>query len=235
MKRILLLFVTMAVVAGIDACSSIKLAVPAPADFIANATEMPVSGRQGVLIKQKVSFGEFSTGFVRYGAAITDPVESAGWYFASKGLSISSVQQSASFKQYEGGADSIEVICTAAMTSSTVNVSQSMSMQQVHSDKFTIILYHDGAEQSLDLSGAAPARFMGGRKEITVFLDYRFDAGKKEMFEGAIFEINAATVATANAVNQGAVWMRNDLDKPARLAIAGVATAVMLRPNLRVN
>jgi len=63
--------------------------------------------------------------------------------------------------------------------------------------------------------------------------EYKYDAKEKMVFQGLLFAKSGETVAAVSLMNEGAIWIKKDLDNKCKLLIAAISTAMLLQPTLK--
>jgi hypothetical protein len=197
------------------ACSTVGYVVPGELSTVA---PVPVSGRQGVLVNQRLSFGEYATDEVR--RSFTRGTEESGEFATDHG----EYRQRYQFALDRGGAKVADVACTAEGSGAqTLNV--------VWRSKRTLrceVTLGGGALRTLWLESSRDRPLSGrvsGDPAFTVTGSDRVKGGRVDGTAGyTIARDNGSAAAAVDVSNAGAVFMQGAQDD----AVAAIAAALLL-------
>jgi len=232
------------VIFGLNSCASLKSGLAGQNDLRENAIEMKVTGRKGWTFNKCLKFGRFYTSKFYSGSMKTDSEEPGnnGWHFNLFEESYSNTKQHFQFKQYDSLGNSAEVMCTAMRNAKTIHYTKSLSGEDVYVDDYKVDIYLNGLEYKIVFSKDSIYSILIDGKLITIIHDYKYDLKEKQIFEGILFKQDNLVVAAVNTLsngiywsknmNEGLVWIRNNLENNCKLLIAAISTAILLKPNL---
>ena len=218
--------------AGITACSTPEVAI----DPSLQAEAMPVKGRNGLQIGQVISYGHFETDKVR-----------RGWtrsYDVPFRVRFRGAREKLSFTQYGPGGKEAEVACISKFKSTELNVlgdyfSVPLDLKSYFAGNiitsnadWDFIVYNPNGDF---LRGEASAGYVrSGDKRIEISALRRLQDAKPSFVDklaiyGHEFRIDGKVVGAVSTINRGKVWLDASLDSETRLALAAVATGLLLR------
>jgi len=197
------------------ACGTVGYPVPAE---LATVAPLRVSGRQGVLVNQRLSFGPYATGEVSRsstrGTEVTDVLDSHGGDY----------RQRYSFSLARDGAKVADVACTAEGSgASTLDVTWRLK-RVLKCD----LAAPDGAQRTLLLDSSRDQPLAGGvtgSEGFQVDGSYRVGGGRVSGTAGYTVRRGGGTpVAAVDVLNGGAVYLAGAGDD----VVAAVAAALLL-------
>lgn len=205
-------------------------------DMRAEAQMMPVKGRQGLRINQKVSFGTFYTNRVR-----------RGWtskYNIPFVLRFQGAQEKLSFSQFDAQGNEAIVSAIGKFRSTELPLLGGyFGIPIEYKNYFAGNIYLPKTEQMFDFVVYNPeANFRllptsGLLKsqgfEVEVVGVTQLDDRKVWNIDNLGFEYKAEgrSVGAVQIFNNGKVWIRNGLPEEQRLVLAALSTALMIRNN----
>ncbi|MBA2244924.1 MAG: hypothetical protein H0W11_08200 [Gemmatimonadetes bacterium] len=215
---------------ALGACQTAQMRLP---ETLTSAQRMPVEGRQGWKLNERLRFGPFEAHEVR-----------RSWTRGRDGrvlmASGSQRDQRYSFTLREGGEDQWRAECQAALSVVSIDVgvveieptnrsALDCRLQSLHepSEYWQLVLTES---RERPLSGA----LRGRESTLGVKGTNRFERGlPTQMTTG--YEIAEAdrTLAAVEVVNSGAVWLQPDLDPARRKLLSATAAALLLLEDLR--
>jgi hypothetical protein len=197
-----------------------------------SAVEMKVSGRSGWSFTKSVVYGPFHTDTFNMGSAKVDndrprrgPVDNdmARYTTASQGFH---------FTQYDSAGDFLGVKCLDTVNTRTAQYSSLMA-DEVSIDRYEMqVSKNDGEKVFLTFTKGKPLAVFFGKDTVTVTDAYKSDLKEKTVFQGILFTKSGDTVAAVSLMDEGLVWIKNDLDNGCKLLIAAISTAMLVQPNL---
>lgn len=199
---------------------------------------LPVKGRQGLQLGQKLSFGEFNTSKIKRGWT-------QGYDFPFM-VRFQGVKEKFSFQLFNDKHQAADVYCAGKF--------RSMEIAGI-GDYFDIVIREKNHFAGTIISGAGKdiwdfllynpdgrpmdktkAGFMQSGTEVVEINGIRRMANGKSNwsveFWGYEFIHNGEVIGTVETINNGNVWLKNDLPESQRLLLAGMASALLLRSNL---
>ena len=197
------------------ACSTVGYAVPGE---LSTVTPMRVTGRQGALLHQRLSFGPYATGEVNRsstrGTEVSDVLKSEGAEYA----------QRYRFSLARAGAKVADVECTAEGSGAST-LSVTWRMKRVLTCNLTA---PDGGLRTLALESSRDRPLAGrvtGSEGFQVTGSDRSNGGRVSGTAGfTIARDGGTTVAAVDVLNDGAVYMAGAGDD----VVAAVAAALLL-------
>lgn len=220
-------------------CSGCK-----PAEITINPSleveAMPVKGRNGLLIGQVISYGEYSTDKVR-----------RGWtksYDLPFFIRFQGAKEKLSFTQYGKKGTEADVTCISRFKSSEIPLLKdyfSIPLKLENSFAGTVSL--DAGYSTWDfilhnpngdfLRGKASAGFIQfGLDRIDIQAVHGLNGQPGWMKAGNVygheFVADGKIVGAVSMVNKGTVWIDPQLDNDTQTVIAAVATALLLRTDV---
>lgn len=205
-------------------------------DMRAEAQMMPVKGRQGLRINQKVSFGEFYTSRVR-----------RGWtakYNVPFMLRFQGAQEKLSFSQFDAQGNEAIISAVGKFRSTELPILGGyFGIPLKYKNYFAGNIYLPKTEQMFDFVVYNPeANFRllptsGLLKspgfEVEVVGVTQLDDRKVWNIDNLGFEYKAEgrSVGAVQIFNNGKVWIRNGLPEEQKLVLAALSTALMIRNN----
>lgn len=218
----------------LSACKDYQIALQP--DLRENAQLMTVKGRQGNMINQKVSFGEFYTDRV-----------ARGWTFKYNIpfiVRFEGAQEKLSFTQYDAAGNKAVVSAVGKFRSAELNLLGSFfNIPLNYKNYFAGSIYLPHTERAYDFVVYNPeANFvLLPTKGQLQSGDLRIDiSGVTKLHDQKVWNIDnlgfeyfkgSQAVGAAQIFNDGKVWMRNGLDADERLVLAALSTALMIRNN----
>lgn len=218
----------------VNACTVPKMLVPD--DLATDAQIYPVEGRQGWMIKQKLSFGNY----------VTDKVK-RGWtssYSAGFVLKFQGAKQKLFFASTAPNGDKTEVFCLNKVKEEELPLgdwfSIPLSMEDVFSgsivtggDAWDFVVYNPNNRNALQ---ASTGLLRNGRQEISITEVNKMEgtnpALSQFMIYGYVLKENGKPIAAVETVNKGRVWLRNNLPDDKRHLLQNMAAALLLRADL---
>jgi hypothetical protein len=217
-----------------NACTLPKMLVPD--DLASNAQLLPVKGKQGWMIKQKLSFGDY----------VTDKVK-RGWtssYHAGFVLKFQGAKQKLFFASTAPNGKKTEVFCLNKVKEEELPLSDwfsiPLSMEDVFSgsivtggDAWDFVVYNPNNRNALQASSGL---LRNGIREITITevnkMEGKNSALSQFMIYGYVLRENGKPLAAVETINNGRVWLRNDLSDDQRHLLQNMAAALLLRADL---
>ncbi|HET7230001.1 MAG TPA: hypothetical protein VFJ16_08375 [Longimicrobium sp.] len=198
-----------------SACGTVGYAVPGELSAVA---AVPVSGRQGVLVNQRLSFGAYSTDPVR--RSFTRGTEESGEFATDHG----EYRQRYQFALNRGGAKVADVSCNAqGAGAQTLNV-QWLAKRTLECD----VNLASGAMRTITLESSRDRPLSGrvtGDPAFAVTGSDRMARGRIDGTAGyTIAHDNGSPAAAVDVSNAGAVYLQGGEDD----ALAAVAAALLL-------
>lgn len=198
-----------------SACGAVRYPVPAE---LATVAPLRVSGRQGVLVNQRLAFGPYATGEVSRSSArgtdVTDRLDSHG----------ADYRQRYSFALSRDGSKVSDVECTAE-GSGRETLSVQWRLKRVLSCRLTS---PDGTPHILRLESSLDAPLAGrvtGREAFDVAGSNRVGSGRVAGTAGyTITRSGGGPVAAVDVIDDGAVYIAGPGDD----LLAAVAAALLL-------
>jgi hypothetical protein len=218
---------------GLPGCQLARMPLP---DGLAASERMAVSGRQGLLVRQRLQFGPYEVHQV-----------SRSWTRGRDRGSTSSAlhserRQTYRFTLREDGTDHWHVACHASVNRFRIDA----VVVDVHAtDESALYCNLQSAEdatsaweldlrerQERPLSGAMTLHT--GRVEIigTNRLEKSLPMGDTTGYE---FRAEGHVVGAVEVINNGAVWLRPDVDPDRRRLLAAAAAVLLLLEDLRTS
>jgi hypothetical protein len=202
----------------------------------ARAPAMPVAGRQGWLVNQQLSFGEFSSGPVKRswttGYNIPFIVRFSG---AKEKLGFS-------FRNAQGG--QAELFCVGKLREIDLPVlNKAFEVNLKTTDVFTCAIalgdesfefYSENLNQNPRL-GEITGQLQGPGLDIALRPVGKLEGGQSSWSTTALgYELQqeGETLAAVETLNNGRVWINPGLPDSQQLIVAGVASALLLRSSL---
>lgn len=220
------------------ACQSSRIALES--DFTKNSSGMPVKGRNGLQIGQKISFGEFKTDKVK-----------RGWtkgYDVPFRVRFRGAKEKMSFTQYGPNGMEAGVACISRFKSTELTLARDYFSVPVDIDNtfagsisfdtdhnvWDFIVYNPNGDFLRDQASSGFAQNDTRRIELKAI---RGLVGQPQWLKelsiyGHEFLMDGKIVAAVSTVNKGTVWMSEDLDSEAKTVIAAIATGLLLRTDV---
>lgn len=205
-------------------------------DMRAEAQMMPVKGRQGLRINQKVSFGEFYTSRVR-----------RGWttkYNIPFILRFQGAEEKLSFSQFDAQGNEAIVSAIGKFRSTELPfLGGYFGIPLNYKNYFAGNIYLPKTEQTFDFVVYNPevnfkllptAGFLKSPEfEVEVQGVTQLDDRKVWNIDNLGFEYRAEgrSVGAVQIFNNGKVWIRKGLPEEQKLVLAALSTALMIRNN----
>lgn len=201
-----------------------------------NSEALKVNGLNGLVINQKLSFGEFQTNAIEKGWRTTK---------ASKFIFDKvEAKQKVNFQIKDKSGIPVEVNCAAKYTENSFNlfrklISVDLSKENIFAGSI------NSSEMSWDFNVSKRVMLNTQDKlageltdlnnKIEVYEAHRFNNKYKTPSSDVLgyeFKQAGITIAAVQLINGGYVWMRTGLPQKTRLSLAALAAALMVRPNL---
>ncbi len=217
------------------ACSTPQMALDGPLQTI---DAMPVKGRQGWMLNQHLSFGEFSTGKVQ-----------RGWlrsYDIPFIIRFSGAKEKLSYTMSDARGQAAEVFCMGKLSQKDLPVFNeffelNLDWQDVFSGTASLAEgreHYDFILTNLNQNNwFRPAegfiRYQGGLIELQP-VD-RLANGQRNLGQqplGFQFVYGGEVVGAVETLNNGRVWLKDGLEPKLRLVLSSVAAALLLRSEL---
>lgn len=202
----------------------------------ANAQAMPVSGRQGWLVKQQLRFGEFTSGPVK-----------RGWTF---GYSIpfivrfSGAREKLGFGVQNSTGDQAEFFCLGKLREYDLPVlNKAFEVNLKTTDVFTCGIaladqsfefYSENLNQNPRF-GEITGQVKGPEVDFDIRAVSSLEGGQSSWSTTALgYELvqDGQVIAAVETLNEGRVWIAPQLTDSQQLITAGVAAALLLRNSL---
>ncbi len=204
-------------------------------ELLSSTTALPVKGKQGFQIGQKIEFGKYKTNKVK-----------RGWttkYNIPFIVKFEGAKEKLNFKQYDGEGGCNEVFCVSKFTDHYVShLGDFFNIPLEYEDHFAGSLYEEKNDVTWDFIIYTPD---GGTFENTTsgWIDNGRDKieirGVREMekqkyllkldvYEYEFF-YKGKSIGAVQTVNNGRVWIDESQPDDIKRAIASVATGVLLR------
>jgi hypothetical protein len=208
-------------------------------DLKNNGQILPVKGRQGFQIGRELSFGEFTTDKVRQGWA--------KGYDIPFILRFQGVKEKLSFSQFGKPGQVAEVYCIGKFRSIEMNGLKdyfTLSLKEKNHfagtvilnggrDTWEFLLYNPDGEFLRD----ARAGFIRKNGEVIDVNGVRKLENTKHNFGGTFlgyeFVQHGQVIGAVEIVNNGRVWLKNDLPDNLKLVLASLSSGALLRTNLQ--
>lgn len=205
----------------------------------ASAAAHPVQGRTGWLLNQRLHFGEFSAG----------PV-SRGW---TKGydypfiIRFTGAREKLRFPVSDGTGNEAMVHCIGKLREQDLRIFRDYFDVNINTtDTFTCALeVNDSATYDFYASnlnvqqnlGYKPMQgsLRGGAELVELRSVWHLSSGQRSLATeplGVEFLRGGEVIGAVETVNEGRVWVRDDLDQESRLVVGAVAAALLLRSGL---
>lgn len=197
-----------------------------------SAAEMKVGGRSSMTSKQSVVYGPFHTDTFSTGSAKVNhdrpklgPMDDdiSTYTTATKGFH---------FTQYDSAGDAIGVQCLDTIKAKITQYSN-LTPDEVSNCHYEIHLSKNDSEKVfLMYTKGKPLAIPFGKDTVKMTEEYKSDAKEKMVFQGVLFARSGETIAAVSLMNEGSVWIKNDLDNERKLLIAAISTAMLVQPSL---
>lgn len=205
-------------------------------DMRTEAQMMPVKGRQGLRINQKVSFGEFHTSRVR-----------RGWtakYNIPFLLRFQGAQEKLSFSQFDAQGNEAMVSAIGKFRSTELSILGGyFGIPLEYKNYFAGNIYLPKTEQMFDFVVYNPeANF-----KLLPTSGFLKNAGLNVAIEGVTqlddrkvwnidnlgfeYKVDGRSVGAVQIFKNGKVWLRKGLPEEEKLVLAALSTALMIRNN----
>ena len=218
----------------LNACKDYQIALQP--DLRENAQLMTVKGRQGNMLNQKVSFGEFYTDKVKRGWTVRYDIPFI--------VRFEGAQEKLSFTQFDGAGNKAVVSAIGKFRSTEMNwLGSWFNVPLNYKHYFAGSIYLPHRERSYDFVVYNPESnfFLLPTKGHVQSGDLRIDvSGVTKLQDQKVLNIDnlgfeyfkgSQAVGASQIFNNGKVWMRNGLDTDERLVLAALSTALMIRNN----
>jgi hypothetical protein len=216
----------------LSGCQTARMPIP---DTLVASERMPVSGRQGLQINQRLRFGPYEAHQVR-----------RSWTRGrDRGASTIATQyerrQEYRFTLREAGEDHWFVACHAAALTVSIEI---LSVDVRPTDESTLycnlqLLSDPSTSWTLELRETRDRPLSGtltGGERLAVVgtnrVDRALSMGETTGYE---FRGNDEVLGAVEVLNRGAVWLRADLNPDGRRVIAGASAALLLLEDLRAT
>lgn len=202
----------------------------------ASAQAMPVSGRQGWLVKQQLSFGEFTS----------SPVK-RGWTFGYNIpfiVRFSGAREKLGFGIQNSAGDQAELFCLGKLREYDLPVlNKAFEVNLKTTDVFTCGIaladqsfefYSENLHQNPRF-GAITGQVQGPGVDWSIRPVSSLEGGQSSWSTTALgYELvqDGRVIAAVETLNDGRVWINPALPESQQLIIAGVAAALLLRSSL---
>jgi hypothetical protein len=219
-------------------CKSPDLAISD--DLKSNSVAYDVSGRQGWMINQVISFGEFKTSKVKRGWT-----KSSSWDLPFFGR-FNDASEKLEFKQFTPSGESAEIYTVAELSEHQIGLFDDAFKLRTHYENVfvgTVIInennYWDFAVHTPEGNLSENKNFgyalskNGVRIEIMGLTEIE---GKSALINFANFGFefisNGRVLGAVSLLNKGKVWLSKSLNKNEELVVSSLASALMLRSEL---
>lgn len=225
------------VVLSLASCSTPQMAVD---NELQSSTAMSVKGRQGWMLNQHLSFGEFTTGKVK-----------RGWlksYDIPFIVRFSGAKEKLSYDLTDSGGNTAEVFCMGKLREQDLPLfNQLFEVNLNWQDAFSGTISLNEGRQHYDFlvtdlnqnNWFRPAegfiRYRDGLIEIQP-VD-KLSNGKRALGMEALgfqFVYKGEVVGAVETLNNGRVWLKDGLAPDLRLILGSVSAALLLRSELEV-
>ncbi len=202
----------------------------------ASTAAMPVSGREGWLINQQLSFGQFTSGPVKrsWTTGYTIPFI----------LRFSGAKEQLGFSTFNGARDKAELFCLGKLRERDLPVlNRSFEVNLKTRDVFTCAIALD--DESFELYSenlnqnprfkAPTGQLKGPGVNLAISAVGSLEGGQSSWSTTALgYELlsDGEVVAAVETLNDGRVWISSELSDQHQLLAASVATALLLRSSL---
>lgn len=203
-----------------------------------NSLMLPVKGRQGFQIGQKLSFGEFTTSKIK-----------RGWtraYDIPFIVRFQGVKEKFTFQQFGKKGQVADVFCAGKFRSvEMTGLKDYFNIVLNEKNHFAGSIIFNGGNEMWDFllynpdgrpMDKAKAGFLRKGNEVFEIHGIRRLANGKSNwsvdFWGFEFLYKGEAIATVETINNGNVWLKKDLSDNQRLLLASMASALLLRSNL---
>jgi hypothetical protein len=221
----------LAAMASALSCTVLKPGLVGQNALRAGAEEMNVIRRPAGAFAITVAYGPFRTGAFNTGTAEIENERTPRGPVYDDLTRYSAASQGFGFTQYDSAGDSMAVHCLATRKVRAATYSNLLT-DVVSLEHYEMRLTENGNTAAFLYKKGSPLEICHGNDTVTMTEDYKTDAKEKTEFQGVLFAKSGETVAAANLMNEGMVWMKNGLDNGCRLLVAAVATAMLVRPDL---
>ena len=207
-----------------------------------NTSVYEVKGKNTITFKRVVRFGGYSTSRVR-----------KGWvnsYDIPLFVNLKEARQKLSFVQHDSTGNSAEVYCVGNLRQQEVRlIKDFLSVELQNESNFTgsILPNVESTADHWDFSLSQPdggfhpnetygvaENIDGQRIEMKAVrnIEHTNQVFKEEVYGFEFFK-DGNSIGAVSLLNNGKVWMRNDLDADTKLVVACLSNALMLRDNLK--
>lgn len=197
-----------------------------------SAVEMKVSGRSSLKFRQSVVYGPFHTDTFSTGAVKVNHDRPRRSPMGDDISIYTNATQGFHFTQYDSAGDTIGVECFDTIHAKTTQYG-SLVPDEVSNSHYEIhVSKNDSEKVFLMYVKGKPLTIPFGKDTIKMTDEDKYDAKEKMVFQGILFTKSGETIAAASLMNEGAVWIKKDLDSACKLLIAALSTAMLVQPNL---
>lgn len=213
-------------------CKSHQLAVNT--ELRTNGQEIAVKGRQNLRFKQQLTFGEFSTSYIRRGWTSS--------YDLPFVVRFQGAQEKFSFTQFDGKGNRAEVYAVAKVKSVEMpNLLQHFGFEIPLQNVFAGTIYMPQTKKSYDFVlynpdsnlERLPTKGQLNSEETAISIKGVTEMQDRKLWNtdnlGFEFSIGNQAVGATQTFNKGMVWLRNDLPDETRLLLSALSTALMVR------
>ena len=223
---------TLAAMTAVLSCAMLKPGLVGQDALRNSAEEMKVNGRSGWTSKKPVVYGPFHTGTFSTGSIKVNNDRPRRGPVGDDLTRYTTANQDFHFTQYDSAGDSIDVQCIATRNAKATQYSNLLA-DVISSDRYEIHLSKNNSEKVfLSYVKGTPLAVSFGKDTITMTDEYKNDTKEKMVFQGLLFTKSRETVAAVSLMDEGLVWIKNDLDNECKLLIAAISTAMLVHPNL---
>ncbi|GAB2802044.1 hypothetical protein GCM10027275_55380 [Rhabdobacter roseus] len=227
--------------AAFTACRTAELAVSD--EIKTGATAYAVKGRQGFQVGQVLSFGEYKTSQVKRGWTFSYSIP-----FAAR---FSGAREKLSFQQLGPGGRSAEVAFVSRFKETELSpLKDYFSLSAYYQNAFAggielngtnegwefIVQNVDGGGNSLKNNTLGFVRSSTDRTRIDIIGLRELEGSPKLMtmtnVYGYEFRLDGQTIGAVSTVNNGKVWIKDNLHPELKLVLASVASGLILRTNV---
>lgn len=227
---------SLAIVASLFSCKPAEIAI----DPTLEAKAMPVKGRQGLQIGQVIRYGDFKTSKVRRGWTSSYNVPFVVRFRGAK--------EKLSFTQFGPDGQQAEVACVSRFKSTEVHLLEEFFSVPVkltnffagniafgeNSSNWDFILYNPNGDFLREQASAGFAQSGSKRIDIQAIRGLKGQSNwmKELTVYGHEFRYQGKVVGAVSTINNGKVWIDQNLDAETKTVIAAVATGLLLRQDV---
>jgi len=204
-----------------------------------NSTELEVSDKQGWQLNRVLRFGEFKTSKVK-----------GGWQTGSNFhfiIDFQEIEQKYSFDQKDSLGNKTNVYCVATLKADHFKALDGLVTVPVEAeDVFNAKIVANSGQSIWELTLFNPNRiaFSEDTKGELKFENMHYEIKPvRELEQGSFgpriigydFHLDNQVVAAVQTLDNGMVWLNNNLDADQRLILASACSAIMLREDLELG